>query len=335
MDDLKLSHVDPDEVTKIITKLSEEFGAVSPLTVNRGKIHDYLGMVLDFSEVGVVSVSMQKYIEDILAEMPEKMSGTAPTPAANHLFNVSLESPLLVPSEQEFFHHVVAQLLFLCKGARPDIQTAIAFLYTRVQHPTDEDYAKLARVICYLRGSTSLPLRLQADSLTISNWWIDASYAVHPDFKSHTGGVFSLGRGGIYGTSTRQKINAKSSTEAELIGVAEVLPQVLWTRYFLQAQGFTDVDTVVHQDNKSTILFCNNGTASSSKRTRHINVRYFFVADRVQHKELRIDYCPTQEMIADFFTKPLQGAQFLKFLNFIMNVAPAFSPPARSKECVE
>ena len=99
----------------------------------------------------------------------------------------------------------------------------------------------------------SFPTSLQADSLTIANWWIDASYAVHPDFKSHSGGVFSLGHGGIYGTSTRQKINAKSSIEAEFIGVAEVLPQVLWTRYFLEAQGFTDVDTVVHQDNKSTI----------------------------------------------------------------------------------
>ena len=143
-----------------------------------------------------------------------------------------------------------------------------------------------------------------------------------------------MGRGSIYGTSTRQKINTKSSTEAELVGVAEVLPQVLWTRYFLKAQGFLDVDTIVHQDNKSTIFFCNNGTASSSKCTRHINVRYFFVANRVKQKELRIEYCLTQEMIADFFTKPLQGAQFLKFRDFIMNLAPSYKSSG-SKECVE
>jgi hypothetical protein len=74
--------------------------------------------------------------------------------------------------------------------------------------------------------------------MKIAKWWVDASYAVHPDMKSHTGGAFTLGKGVIYGTSTRQKINTKSSTEAELVGVAEVLPQILWTRYFLEGHGW-------------------------------------------------------------------------------------------------
>ena len=157
-----------------------------------------------------------------------------------------------------------------------------------------------------------------------------ASYAVHPDFKSHTGSVVSRGHGGIYDTSTCQKINAEISTEKDLIGVAKALPQVLWTRYFLKAQGFHDIDTVIHQANKSTILFCNNGIASSSKHTFYVNDWYFFVADRVAQKGLRIEYCPNQEMIADFFTKTLQGALFIKFRNFIMNIALV-----RSQECVE
>jgi hypothetical protein len=201
--------------------------------------------------------------------------------------------------KSEFFHHVVAQLLFLCKRARPDIQTAVAFLCTRVKSPNTDDYNKLVRVIKYLR----------------------ASFAVHPDMKSHTGGVLSFGKGGVYGTSTRQKLNSKSSTEAELIGVAEVLPQILWTRYFMEAQGYGTNDSIVYQDNKSTILLENNGKSSSTKRTRHINIRYFFVTDRIANKEVRVEYCPTKAMIADFFTKPLQGAQFCGFRDFIMNVS--------------
>ena len=160
--------------------------------------------------------------------------------------------------------------------------------------------------------------------MRIVKWWVDASFAVHPDMKSHTGGVMTLGKGAVYATSTRQKLNTKSSTEGELVGVNDVLPQVLWTRYFLEAQGYGATDSVVYQDNQSAILLEKNGRASSSKRTRHINIRYFFVTDRVAAKEVAVEYCPTGEMLADFYTKPLQGSLFKKFRDQIMNldVAP-------------
>jgi hypothetical protein len=77
------------------------------------------------------------------------------------------------------------------------------------------------------------------------------------------------------------------------------MPQVLWTRYFLEAQGFTVSDSIVFQDKQSAILMEKNGRASSSKRTRHINIRYFFVTVRVPSGEIKIEYCPTLEILAD------------------------------------
>jgi hypothetical protein len=124
--------------------------------------------------------------------------------------------------------------------------------------------------------------------------------------KSHTWGALSLGTGVVYGTSKRQKLYTKSSTEAEVVGTNDVMPQVLWTLYFLEAQGY-QINNVLYQDNKSSILLETNGRGSSGKQTRHINVCYFFIADRVKSKELCIKYCPTGIMIADYFTKPLQG----------------------------
>jgi hypothetical protein len=230
---------------------------------------------------------------------------------------------LLDAETAEMFHHNVAKLLFLCKRARPDIQTPISFLCTRVKHPDTDDYKKLARVMRYLRCTIDLPLTLEATDVQIIKWWIDSSFAVHPDMKSHTGGAMTLGKGTIYATSTRQKINTRSSTEGELVGVNDVMPQVLWTRYFLEAQGYGVTDSIIYQDNQSAILLEKNGKASSGKRTRHINIRYFFVTDRVAKKEVSIQYCPTGEMIADFFTKPLQGSLFRKFRDLIMNVDPA------------
>ena len=320
VDDLKISHVDPEVVSDIIKQLSDEFGTVAPLTIHRGKTHDYLGMQLDFSTPSKVRITMIDYINKILMDCPTDMNGTSPTPAANHLFMVNTSNPkLLNSSDAELFHHIVAQLLFLCKRARPDIQTAISFLCTRVQNPDTDDYKKLSRVIKYLRNTSSLSLTLEASDTKLMQWWVDASYGTHHDMRSHTGGVFTLGKGAIYATSMRQKLNTKSSTEAELVGVNDVLPQALWTKYFLKEQGYGCDEAIIYQDNRSAMLLENNGRASSSKRTRHINIRYYFVADKVKNKEVRIEYCPTDTMIADYFTKPLQGQKFIAFRNFILN----------------
>ena len=86
----------------------------------------------------------------------------------------------------------------------------------------------------------------------------------------------------------------------------------------LKSQGYKVSDNVIFQDNKSTMLLEGNGKASSSKRTKHINVRYFFITDRILKGEVRVEWCPTKEMIADFMTKPLQGLAFKKFRDLIM-----------------
>jgi hypothetical protein len=174
----------------------------------------------------------------------------------------------------------------------------------------------------YLRATKNDFLTLSTNSLHNVGWWVDASYAVHPDLKSHMGGAMSLGRGVIYGTSKRQKLNTKSSTESELVGADDVMPQMLWTLYFLKAQGYKIEDNVIYQDNKSSILLETNGRGSSSKRTRHIAIRHrhtiFLIADRVKSKGIRIEYCPTGIMIADYVTKPLQGMVFRKLWDMIM-----------------
>ena len=183
----------------------------------------------------------------------------------------------------------------------------------------------------YLRSTLSMPNTLEADDTDILNWWVDASYAVHPDMKGHTGGALSMGKGVIYGTSTRQKLVTRSSTEAELVGIHDVLPQILWTRHFLESQGYHVIDSLLHQDNKSTILLAANGRASSSRRTRHIHLRNFFVHDKLDNKDLSIQHCPTDMMTSDYYSKPLQGSLFRRHRNDIMNYIDS---PTTSSELV-
>jgi hypothetical protein len=318
VDDLKISHVDPGVVTDIIKLIDNVFGKEAPLTVTRGKVHDYLGMTLDYGEKGKVKIKMLDSITKLLADLPEEMDGVAPTPAASHLFTVDENSPKVDEKRAQFFHTYVTKTLFICKRARPDLQTAVVFLCKRVKDCQEDDYKKLKRMLQFIRATKDDYLTLSANSLHNVRWWVDASYAVHPDMKSHTGGAMSLGTGVIYGTSKCQKLNTKSSTEAEVVGTDDVMPQILWTLYFLEAQGYKINDNILYQDNQSSILLETNGRGSSGKRTRHINVRYFFIADRVKSGEVRIDYCPTGIMIADYFTKPLQGALFWKLRDMIM-----------------
>jgi hypothetical protein len=177
---------------------------------------------------------------------------------------------------------------------------------------------------------------LEANDQGTLEWWIDASFAVHRDMRSHTGATLSLGKGAAYSASTKQKINTKSSTEAELVGVDDGMPMVMWTRNFLQAQGYKVNDNVVYQDNQSAMLLERNGRASSGRRTRHIDIRYFFATDRIAKGHMRVEHCPTEDMVADFFTKPLQGSLFRKFRALILNLPEAKLDPGKraSQECV-
>jgi len=172
----------------------------------------------------------------------------------------------------------------------------------------------------YLNGTKDDKLLLTADDLRIMKWYVDASFAVHPDFKSHTGAVSTMGDGAIQSISRKQKINTKSSTEAELVAVDNILTMILWTQLFMESQGYELAQNIVYQDNKSAILLETNGKKSSSKRTRALNIRYFFITDQVERKKVEIQYCPTGEMTADYMTKPLQGKLFEKFRDEIMGV---------------
>jgi hypothetical protein len=82
-------------------------------------------------------------------------------------------------------------------------------------------------------------------------------------------------------SSTKQKLNTRSSTETDIVGAHDFMPAICWTRYFMKAQGYGVKDNVLFQDNKSSILLEKNGKASRSKRTKHINIRYFFITHRV------------------------------------------------------
>jgi hypothetical protein len=158
---------------------------------------------------------------------------------------------------------------------------------------------------------------LQATKDTVARWFVDAAFAVHPDQKSHTGFYMTLGSGAVISSSKKQKINTRSSTEAELVATDDAAGPMQWTSRFLLKQGY-DVKTILYQDNRSAILMESNGRSSAGKQSRHLDIRYFFINNLKEKGLVYIKYCPTEEMVADYMTKPLHGSKFTKFRNMIM-----------------
>ena len=197
------------------------------------------------------------------------------------------------------------KLLYICKRVRPDIEPVVSYLCTRVSEPRKDDDNKLTRVLGYLEKTLKDKRKIGTIDLQNLVTWVNASYAPHKDMKSHTWGVMSFGHGALHTRSSEQKLNTKSSMEAELVGVSDYLPYNIWMSNFLKEQGYNLKSNVLYQDNQSAIRMEVNGRNSCTGNSRHINIQYFFVKDWIDKGYLTIKYCPTEQMLADFFTKPL------------------------------
>ena len=124
IDDLLMSHVNARVVTEFIAKLEREYGKRDPLTVLRGKVHEYLGMTIDF-RTGDCVMSQFDFLKKMWSDLPENLKGAhRNTPAPESLFKIDLDSPVLDDERKEQCHHVTAKSLWLSQRSRPDIQLA-------------------------------------------------------------------------------------------------------------------------------------------------------------------------------------------------------------------
>jgi hypothetical protein len=286
------------------------------LKTKHGKIHSYLGMTWNFNHVNMCKISMEKYTEDLLKYF--NVNTSCSDPAADHLFVIRPDVPKINLDKKELFHTGVAKCLYIAKRTRPDILLPISFLTTRVLAPDEDDWNKLHRVLKYLHKTRELGIGLECDEKMNTHAYIDASYGTHADYKSHSGMIISLGKGPIDVASTKQKINTKSSSEAELVALSDKSSHVLWHRNFLIAQGYDTQASKIYQDNQSTITLASNGTPSSD-RSRHVSIRFFWMKDKIKNGEIEIIYKPTDDMIADILTKPLHGRKFIHLRDRLLN----------------
>ena len=150
---------------------------------------------------------------------------------------------------------------------------------------------------------------------------VDASYATHQDFKSHTGFTLHVGRdsGSILTTSKKQKIIADSSAIAEFIGTHLAGKEILWARRILASLGYPQqAPTILFKHNKSTISMIKN--KCNGKRTKHIDVRYNLIRELVSQMVIIMQHLASKDMPSDMLTKPLAPAPFVHLRKNILGV---------------
>jgi hypothetical protein len=256
------------ELTKSLGYLGKIYG--QKLRMHMGKRHDYLGVVMEFTNKETLDISIVTYLKNAIAGSPKEIRGKAASPAADHLFLVRdlIGTKALEEERALAFHHTVAQLLFMCTRARRDIQTAVAFLTTSVKEPDEDNCGKLKRVLKILNRTTYLKLKLSVENLGMLKYYVDGSHNVHADCRGHGGAVFMKGKRAT--TSYSRKVNLNMQR-----------PEMLWSLHFIQEQGYETECIELYQDNISTQLLIKSGQMLSDKKMKYIIENFFFIKDRV------------------------------------------------------
>ena len=228
VDDIKSSHIDPKVNDNFHEWLEKTYGedGIGKVKSTRGKKHEYLAMRFDFNRKGKVGLDMTDYIKQMVNEFPYAITKTMVSWNEN-LFKVNENESTLNEEKKKVFHTFVMKGMFACKRGRQDIQPGIAFLSTRTTKSNSGDWNKLLKLMGFLSATQDDVMYLEADNWQRIEWFVDAAFAVHYDFKSHTGAICSLGGGSMISTSTKQKVNTRSSTEAELVSLDDVISKFL------------------------------------------------------------------------------------------------------------
>ena len=332
VDDLKVSHKDQAVLEDFLTNMRGEFGQEDELTENKGFVHEYLVIKIAYSILLKVVFTMFDYLEDVIVEADKDLKKSRLYYLGNgSLMEVDYNSPNLPTKDAKLFHRHNARLLFVSKRARPYIQVCVAFLCTRVKAPIEQDYKKLIKVINYLKETMYLLLVVGADNSGKITWNIDASFAVHLECKSRTGACLTLRYSSILSISMKEKINTKKSTEAEHVGVDDAMTFVMWMEHFFESQVQSvntnsplkplGLDVTIEQDKISAIQLERNGWRLNSKRTKHMNVQYFYINNRLKAGDIsRVIYKPTGDMKSNYLTKALQGKAFHTYRTTLMGL---------------
>jgi len=313
-DDFSVFADSSDTANFLIQKqLSEQF-EISDL----GPINWLLGVNItrDLSS-HTISLGQQAYIDQIINRFGLSDARVATTPMEVGI-DLSFDSPqvsavLLTDTEKTKYREMIGSLMYAAIKTRPDIAFAVSNLSQYLDAPRTTHLLAVTRVFRYLSGTKELKLVLGGLNSTIIGY-SDADWASQIHRHSISGFAFFIGSGVVSWSSKKQPIITLSSTESEYVALTHSSKDIIWIHKLLTEFSsifpFT-LPTTLFCDNQGAIRLSKDSTFHG--RTKHIDVHFHFIRQTVSQNHLTLTYCPTDNMIADTFTKSLARFKFEKF----------------------
>ncbi|EPS67678.1 hypothetical protein M569_07096 [Genlisea aurea] len=288
----------------LIEQLSSEF-AMKDL----GILHHFLGVQLKYTEDGVL-LTQAHYALSVLDRFGYKECKPAETPLVSKV-NLQLPSKLL--SDPTPFRALVGALQYLT-FTRPDIAYSVNFVAQFMQSPSEYHHLLATRILKYVKHTIHLGLYYERNSPLQLNAYSDADWAACPlTRRSVTGYCVLLGQNPISWSSKKQHTVSRSSTEAEYRAMAHTAAEVTWIQFLLRDIKVELIKTpVLHCDNLSALHLTVNPVFHA--RSKHVEIDYHFVRERVALGYLTTRHIPTRHQLADLFTKRMtcERLTFLK-----------------------
>ena len=315
---------DPDAPKLIINELrkSYEFKHLGP-------VERHLGIQIKQGPDSTF-LHLEKYILDAAREFG--VTQAYPVPIVYHhappADDESAPSPLLSKTQASRFRSLTGTLLFAYNTCRPDIAFAVQMLARAMSKPTESDMVAAKRVLGYLYGTASHGITYHSGLVVVKNGlrhnvaYSDADWATCPvSRKSTSGYIIYLAGGPVSYRSSKQPIVANSSCESEFVAIADTAKEVIYVQDIIaEIIGCTPPVFTVYVDNQGAIDLSKNDVFH--RRSKHIDVRYFFIRDCVAKKAFKLAWVPTDDNVADGFTKALSNAKFSKFVAHFLTPCP-------------
>lgn len=298
VDDFLLFYKDEEKLRAIKDFLNREF-QMKDIGPAKNCIGIKIRQGKDFIEL-----DQSNYIKEILERFGMQDSKPVKTPSdTSQKLSVQMvteENSLvgLVP-----YQEAVGSLLYLTQSTRPDIAFAVNDVSRFNNGHSEAHWKAVKRIFRYLNGTTELKLRFTKAKSNEIRAYSDADWASEIDKRrSCSGYLINMSNASICWNSKRQPIVALSSTEAEYIALSSAVCEVIWLKQLAdEINGDIAKNITICCDNQSTIKLAESD--AFRPRTKHIDIRYHFLRDKIEQKILNIQFIPTERMAADSLTK--------------------------------
>lgn len=296
VDDMLIATSRDEDYEGVVKALASEFQITT-----LGEVKHFLGIRVTRKN-NAYCLDQKAYIDKLVAQfgLADAKGSRIPMDVGYLQQKEELES---LPNNEKF-QSLVGGLLYLSVNTRPDIAISTSILGRQVSKPTNADWTEAKRVLRYLKSTSDLKLELAVNRQELRGY-ADADWAGNvKDRKSNSGYLFQLGGGPISWCARKQSCVALSSTEAEYISLAESCRELLWLKKLLKDFGEPVQEPVqIFEDNQSCIKMLEQN--AGLKRSKHVDTKYHFVKDLAENDNVNVTYCPSADMLADIFTKPL------------------------------